>query len=181
MNKIVIAIITAFSSTAFATGQTTQDQKQQTTVLSGSESQATNAGNTQSIIFTAPGTSTTSAIVEQKGDTTSRIMYSGSQTVKNVPSVSGPSLVASNDTCHGSTSGSINFAGFGGGLGSTVVDKNCVMLKNARELWNMGMRGAAIARLCMDSDNRYALEITGFTCPQPIKSKDQAITPLSAE
>lgn len=39
------------------------------------------------------------------------------------------------------------------------------MLKNAREMWNMGFRGAALARMCMDTRNRSALEATGIACP----------------
>ena len=169
---LAIAISLAFVSPVFAAGPA-QGQQQQTTVTSGSDSQASNAGNSQSIIFTSPGT--TSATVSQTiaGDTTGHIVYSGTQTVKNVPSVSGPALVSSNDTCHGSVSGSLNFAGFGGGVGTTVVDKNCVMLKNSRELWNMGMRGAALARMCMDADNKEALEITGFTCPQTERARKE--------
>lgn len=168
---LAIAMALMFVSSAYANPTATQGQQQGSTSSSNSDAQASNAGNSQSIIFTSPGT--TSATVEQKvsGETTSRVVYSGTQTVKNVPSVSGPPLVTSNDTCHGSMSGSLNFAGFGGGLGSTIVDKNCVMLKNSRELWNMGMRGAALARMCMDADNREALETTGFTCPQTEKAK----------
>jgi hypothetical protein len=55
--------------------------------------------------------------------------------------------------------------GVGLSLGSTWTDKNCVMLKNSRELWNMGMKGAAMARMCMDADNREALELSGVHCP----------------
>ena len=39
------------------------------------------------------------------------------------------------------------------------------MLKNSRELWNMGLRNAAVARMCMDDNNSLALEVTGVTCP----------------
>jgi hypothetical protein len=60
---------------------------------------------------------------------------------------------------------------FGLSLGKTYTDENCMMLKNARELWNMGYRGAAIARLCMDERNREALQMSGVNCPAP---KEQA-------
>lgn len=175
--NIALALLVAISAPAFATGTqasgntTGQQQQQQTTTTSASDSAANNAGNSQSIIFTSPGTSSTTAVVEQKGDSTQRVVYSGSQTVKNVPSVGAGPLVTSNDTCMGSVTGSVNVAGFGGSLGSTYKDVNCVMLKNARELWNMGMRGAALARMCMDGDNREALEITGFECPQTTREK----------
>jgi hypothetical protein len=41
-----------------------------------------------------------------------------------------------------------------------------VMLKNAREMWNMGLHGAALARLCMDADNHEAMIMAGLRCPQ---------------
>lgn len=115
--------------------------------------------------------------------TTTRVEYSGTQTIKNVPSVNGPPLTTSNDTCMGSTSGSINGPGFGIGLGSTWQDKNCVMLKNAREMWNMGMKAAAMALICNDQANRAALEMTGFECPQTARARiaaEQAQRPVVA-
>lgn len=93
------------------------------------------------------------------------VHYSGEYKVKNVPNVAGPALTSSNDTCMGSTSGGVAVAGFGLSLGSTWSDKNCLMLKNSRELWNMGFKAAAMARMCMDDLNKEALELTGFVCP----------------
>ena len=88
------------------------------------------------------------------------------QVIKNTPSVNGPNLTTSNDTCMGSTSGSVNIAGLGIGGGTSWVDGNCKMLKNSREMWNMGMKAAALALMCTDSANMEALELTGFVCPQ---------------
>src|ERR1700737_3640935 len=68
-----------------------------------------------------------------------------------------PALTSSNDTCMGSSSVGAQGMSFGVAVGSTWEDKNCKMLKNSRELWNMGMRGAAIKLLCTDPDNRFAL------------------------
>lgn len=177
MNKLILTLLVVISAPAFANGtqgRADQQQQQATTASSNAQSDATNNGNTQSIIFTSPEKSTSSVSQTVSGDTTSRVVYSGTQTVKNVPSVSGPQLVSSNDTCMGSVSGSVNVAGFGGGFGTTYKDVNCVMLKNSRELWNMGMRGAALARMCMDGDNKDALEITGFECPQTTRDKARA-------
>jgi hypothetical protein len=72
----------------------------------------------------------------------------------------------------GSTSGSLNVAGLGFGGGSTWTDVNCKRLKNARELWNMGMKAASLALLCKDDDNREALEETGFKCPPTKKERE---------
>ena len=96
------------------------------------------------------------------------------QVIKNTPSVSGPSLTSSNDTCMGSTSGSLNLAGIGIGGGSSWVDNNCKMLKNSRELWNMGMKAASLALMCTDAANKDALELTGFECPQTTRERKHA-------
>lgn len=103
-------------------------------------------------------------------ETRQHIETSGTQTLKNVPSVSGPALTTSNDTCMGSSSGSVNAPGFGLSVGSTWLDTNCKLLKNSRELWNMGMKAAAMALMCTDPGNREALELTGFECPQSAKA-----------
>lgn len=101
------------------------------------------------------------------------MQYSGTQTIKNTPSVSGPMLTTSNDTCMGSTSGSLNIAGLGFGGGSTWVDTNCKRLKNSRELWNMGMKAASLALMCNDKENLEALELTGFVCPQTARKNEK--------
>lgn len=108
------------------------------------------------------------------GETHQYIESGGTQTIKNVPSVSGPALTTSNDTCMGASSGSLNGPGFGLSLGSTWSDDNCKLLKNSRELWNMGMKAAAMALMCTDAANRDALEMTGYECPQSAKNKNNA-------
>ena len=65
----------------------------------------------------------------------------------------------------GSTSLGGSAVSFGFSVGTTWTDTNCLMLKNAREIWNMGFKGAALARLCMDDLNKEALESTGINCP----------------
>lgn len=90
-------------------------------------------------------------------------------TLRNVPSVSGPQLTTGSDTCVGSISGSFNVVGLGIGGGSTYIDTNCKRLKNSRELWNMGLRSAAIAILCNDTENREALTLTGYECPVSVR------------
>lgn len=105
------------------------------------------------------------------GESRQYIESGGTQTIKNVPSVSGPALSTSNDTCMGSSSGSVNGPGFGVSVGSTWSDTNCKLLKNSRELWNMGMKAAAMALMCTDAANREALEMTGFECPQTARDK----------
>lgn len=93
------------------------------------------------------------------------------QTVKNTPSIAIGQLTSSNDTCMGSVSVGGSGPGFSIGVGTTYTDGNCVMLKNSRELWNMGMKAASLALMCTDKANREALEITGFECPQTTAAK----------
>ena len=99
--------------------------------------------------------------------------YSGSYTVKNVPSVNGPNLTTSNDTCMGSSSGSANGPGFGLSFGTTWTDEHCKRLKMSRELWNKGMKAASLAMDCMDPAARVALEITGSKCPQSMTAEER--------
>ena len=85
--------------------------------------------------------------------------------IKNTPSMFSAPLVSSNDTCMGSTSGSVAAPGLGLSFGSTWVDENCKMLKNSQALWNMGFRAASLALMCNDEKIREALLVTGFSCP----------------
>lgn len=162
MNKfITIMAAMAFSTSALAITEAdtslSLEGSIETTATAGSR--ADNQGNEQNITFTSPA------------EQTSNVRYSGTQTVKNVPSMGGSNLTASNDTCMGSTSAGVAVAGFGLNIGSTWTDKNCTMLKNSRELWNMGMRAASLARMCMDALNKEALELTGFVCPTKKEAK----------
>lgn len=167
--KLGIVVLAMLTGTAFAGGskcstcKNSNGSKANVSVKTQSESYAVGL-ESNAIVFEA---------AEVPTETTQNVHYSGStsQTIKNVPNVNAPPLVSSNDTCMGSTSGGLGVAGFGFSLGSSWTDKNCKMLKNSRELWNMGMRGAAMARMCMDDENKEALELTGFVCPQTEKAK----------
>jgi hypothetical protein len=94
--------------------------------------------------------------------------------INNTPSIGLGQLTSSNDTCMGSVSVGGSGPGFSIGIGSTYTDNNCIMLKNSRELWNMGMKGAAMALMCNDRLNREALELTGYICPQTERDKKAA-------
>jgi hypothetical protein len=74
-------------------------------------------------------------------------------------------LTSSNDTCMGSSSVGGSGVTFGFSFGTTWTDENCIMLKNAQLLHNLGHHAAAMARLCMDDKNKTALEATGNKCP----------------
>ena len=190
MKKLITIAVMMLAATAFADSGALQGQN--TVVKTASESTASNAGNSQAITFQAAdvaGAATETAKGELAvantnaqlakdlaaiNGNTARDVASTTQVIKNTPSVSGPALTTSNDTCMGSTSGSVNIAGLGIGGGSSWVDTNCKMLKNSRELWNMGMKAAAMALMCNDAANKEALELTGYVCPQSTKAKESA-------
>ena len=101
--------------------------------------------------------------------TTSNLVTSGTSTVKNVPSVFSPGLAAAGlETCLGSVSGGGSFVGTGFSFGSTIPDPGCAARLDARTLWSMGLKKAAIARLCLGSDIQRAMpEICAEYLPQP--------------
>lgn len=99
---------------------------------------------------------TSSAAVNIAGapaSTSSNINESGTTTVKNVPSVFAPGLAAAGlETCLGSISGGGAVAGFGASFGTTIPDPGCAARLDARTLWAMGLKRAAIARLCLQGE-----------------------------
>lgn len=160
MKFLFVMFLFVASSISFANGsddlgpsgvKVDQEQRQQSS--QSSSSSAVNSGVNQNIVFTSPP------------ETTTNVVYSGTQVIKNVPSTSIAPLTSSNDTCHGSVTGGVSLPGIGIGAGSTYIDENCKRLKNARELWNYGMRAAALALMCNDPENKEALEVTGYKCP----------------
>ena len=84
---------------------------------------------------------------------------------RQAPTVIAPALTSGNDTCMGSSSVGGSGPGFGFSVGSTWSDEHCKMLKSASVLYALGLRDAAIARICMDEMNRKAIEATGVKCP----------------
>jgi len=149
----------------------------------GAQSTTSNAtssqGNNQAITFTSPAnttsaiTSTSTQNIVNSGTSQNIVDYQGDYTIRNVPSVNGPNLTTSNDTCMGSTSGSVNGPGIGIGFGTTWTDEHCKRLKMSRELWNKGMKAASIAMDCMDPSAMAALEMTGTKCPQSMTPEER--------
>lgn len=137
----------------------------------GTQNINTSGTTTQNI--NSSGTTTQNINTNASGTARNIVEYTGSYTVKNVPSVSGPNLSTSNDTCMGSSSGSANGTGFGIGFGTTWTDEHCKRLKMSRELWNKGMKAASLAMDCMDEAARMALEITGTKCPQSMTVEER--------
>jgi len=91
------------------------------------------------------------------------------QTVKSVPSVFAPGLSAAGlETCLGSVSGGGAFVGTGFSFGTSIPDTGCAARLDARTLWSMGLKKAAVARLCLNDDIYRAMpEVCRQYLPPP--------------
>jgi hypothetical protein len=84
---------------------------------------------------------------------TSNSTVPANQTIKNVPSVFAPGLAAAGlETCLGAVSAGGAFVGTGISFGTTIPDPACAARLDARTLWSMGLKKAAVARLCLNGD-----------------------------
>jgi len=100
---------------------------------------------------------------------TSNSSVPANQTVKNVPSMVAPGLTAAGlETCLGSVSGGGAFVGTGFSFGTTIPDAGCAARLDARTLWSMGLKKAAVARLCLTGDIYRAMpEVCDKYLPAP--------------
>jgi hypothetical protein len=91
------------------------------------------------------------------------------QTVRNVPSVVAPGLAAAGlETCLGSVSGGGAFLGTGLSFGTSIPDPGCAARLDSRTLWSMGLKKAAVARLCLNGDVYRAMpEVCDKYLPLP--------------
>jgi hypothetical protein len=90
------------------------------------------------------------------------IQYQG----QPVPSAMAPSMSAfSQDVCAVPVSGGANTGVFAISGGTVMTDDNCVRLKNAKALHDMGLKVAAVSLLCKNPDVWDAMEMSGSPCP----------------
>ena len=90
------------------------------------------------------------------------------QTVKSPPPTAvAPAMMSggNSDLCTTGTSGAVQTQILGVSSGGTVRDKNCERLKNAKVLYDMGMKVAAVATLCQDRRVFDAMWHAGTPCP----------------
>jgi hypothetical protein len=89
-------------------------------------------------------------------------------------------VIATEDTCMGSSSVGAQGVAFGVSIGTTWRDSNCQRLKNSRELAAMGFGQAAVALLCVDEDVSDAMRTAGTPCPGQQLSAEAATTEPSS-
>lgn len=88
-------------------------------------------------------------------------------TVKSPPpSAISPSINSTNsDLCTVGVSGAVQTQILGISAGKTVRDMNCEKLKNAKTLYDMGMKVAAVSVMCQDERVFEAMMNAGTPCP----------------
>jgi len=88
-------------------------------------------------------------------------------TVKSPPSSAiSPSINSSNsDLCTVGVSGAVQTQILGLSTGQTVRDLNCERLKNAKVMYDMGMKVAAVSIMCQDPRVFKSMMYAGTPCP----------------
>lgn len=79
-----------------------------------------------------------------------------------------------NDVCAVVASGAVQTQIFGFSMGGTMRDMNCERIKLAKNLFDMGMKVAAVATLCQDERVFAAMMAAGTPCPVEGKIGAQA-------
>ena len=89
-------------------------------------------------------------------------------TVKSPPpSAISPQFSAGNnsDLCTVGATGAVQTQILGISIGGTFTEENCIRLKNAKTLYDMGMKVAAVSVMCQDKKVFDAMMHAGTPCP----------------
>jgi len=83
------------------------------------------------------------------------------------PSAITPSINTSNsDLCTVGVAGAVQTQILGISAGTTFTEDNCMRLKNAKTLYDMGMKVAAVSTMCQDKQVFEAMMNAGTPCPK---------------
>lgn len=129
----------------------------------------TNTANSQEAIDDVIKTeNTTTSDVTSKSDSNTKVE-------SPPPSAIAPSINSANsDLCTVGVSGAVQTQILGISGGKTVRDMNCEKLKNAKTLYDMGMKVAAVSVMCQDERVFQAMMDAGTPCPYDGMIGDQA-------
>jgi hypothetical protein len=109
-------------------------------------------------------------VIKTESKTDSTVTTNGSMTsiLKSPPpSAISPTINTSNsDLCTFGVAGAVQTQILGISMGSQVTDENCEKLKNAKTLYDMGMKVAAVSVMCQDKRVFDAMWNAGTPCPK---------------
>lgn len=115
-------------------------------------------------------------VTDSTSKSTSTVNSISEATVKSPP----PTAVApavttiNNDVCATAASGAVQTQILGISMGGTHRDMNCERIKLSKNLFDMGMKVAAVATLCQDDRVFQAMLDAGTPCPVQGKIGEQA-------
>jgi len=82
------------------------------------------------------------------------------------PSAISPQINVSNsDLCTVGVAGAVQTQILGISMGTVYTEENCIRLKLSKQLYNLGMRVAAVSALCADRSVFLAMKNSGTPCP----------------
>lgn len=119
-------------------------------------------------VFFATGPAWSQAIVTDS--TTNSTSYSRSQSESTVrtppPTAVAPAITSiNNDLCTVGASGAVQTQILGMSFGATTRDMNCERIKLSKNLYDMGMKVAAVSLMCQDERVFTAMMNAGTPCP----------------
>ena len=108
-------------------------------------------------------------LIRTQSENTSTITTNGNTTttIKSPPaSAITPTINTSNsDLCTFGVAGAVQTQILGISTGTQFTDENCERLKNAKTLYDMGMKVAAVSLMCQDTRVFTAMMNAGTPCP----------------
>ena len=109
-------------------------------------------------------------VFAQPIETVSTVTTTGEMTttVKSPPPSAISPQIGSNansDLCTISAAGAVQTQILGISMGTTFTEENCIRLKNAKTLYDMGMKVAAVSVMCQDQKVFDAMMHAGTPCP----------------
>jgi len=107
-------------------------------------------------------------------DTSTSNTYNGAGSSSEIPvgSAITPSYMSSGmDTCLKGSGGSLQTVGVGFSSGTYEVDPNCDRRRDAKLLSDLGMKVAAVARMCEATEVWRSMFLSGTPCPLLLNGK----------
>jgi len=109
-------------------------------------------------------------VIQTENVNTTTMTTNGNQTTtikQPPPSAVSPQFNSGNnsDLCTVGVAGAVQTQILGISAGTTFTEENCVRLKKAKTLYDMGMKVAAVSVLCTDKVTFDAMMMAGTPCP----------------
>lgn len=120
------------------------------------------------LVYAEPIVTDSTSYSRTSSDSTTRV-------ISPPPTAVAPSITTiNNDVCAVGASGAAQTQILGIAFGGTMRDMNCERIKLSKNLYDMGMKVAAVANLCQDDRVFQAMLDAGTPCPVEGKIGEQA-------